>query len=148
MLIVILWKIGSMMKQIWWKKATKVSQATTGINLSSLKQPWLISHSQMSVWVSSSLCSVIVTIFTIGDSDGKEFACSAGDLGSIPGSGRSCGKGMATHSIILARRIPWTEEPGELQSVGLQRVGHYWMTNTLTQNQQYREATVWNCVCC
>ena len=33
-------------------------------------------------------------------------------------------KGMATHSIILAWRIPWTEEPGGLQSVGLQRVGH------------------------
>ena len=34
------------------------------------------------------------------------------------------GKGMATHSSILAWRIPWTEEPGRLQSVGLQRVGH------------------------
>ena len=33
-------------------------------------------------------------------------------------------KGMATHSSILAWRIPWTEEPGELQSRGLQRVGH------------------------
>ena len=32
-------------------------------------------------------------------------------------------KGMATHSSILARRIPWTEEPGRLQSVGSQRVG-------------------------
>ena len=33
-------------------------------------------------------------------------------------------KGMATHSSILAWRIPWMEEPGGLQSVGLQRVGH------------------------
>ena len=33
-------------------------------------------------------------------------------------------KRMATHSNILAWRIPWTEEPGGLQSVGLQRVGH------------------------
>ena len=33
-------------------------------------------------------------------------------------------KGMATHSSILAWRMPWTEEPGGLQSVGLQRVGH------------------------
>ena len=31
---------------------------------------------------------------------------------------------MATHSVILAWKIPWTEEPGRLQSVGLQRVGH------------------------
>ena len=34
------------------------------------------------------------------------------------------GKGMATHSRILAWRISWTEEPGGLQSKGLQRVGH------------------------
>ena len=33
-------------------------------------------------------------------------------------------KGMATHSSIFAWRIPWTEEPGGLQSTGLQRVGH------------------------
>ena len=33
-------------------------------------------------------------------------------------------KGMATHSSILAWRIPWTEEPGGLQSIGSQRVGH------------------------
>ena len=33
-------------------------------------------------------------------------------------------KEMATHSSILAWKIPWTEEPGRLQSVGLQRVGH------------------------
>ena len=32
-------------------------------------------------------------------------------------------KGMATHSSILAWRIPWTEEPGRLQSMGLRRVG-------------------------
>ena len=33
-------------------------------------------------------------------------------------------KGMATHSSTLAWRIPWTEEPGELWSIGLQRAGH------------------------
>ena len=36
--------------------------------------------------------------------------------------------GMATHSSILAWRIPWTEEPGQLQSIGSQRVGHDWAT--------------------
>ena len=39
-------------------------------------------------------------------------------------------KGMATHSSILAQRIPWTEEPGRLQSMGLQAVRHNWATNT------------------
>ena len=41
-------------------------------------------------------------------------------------------KGMATHSSILAWRIPWTEECGGLQFTGLQRVGHNWATNTFT----------------
>ena len=41
-------------------------------------------------------------------------------------------KGMATHSSILAWRIPWTEDPGGLQSKGSQRVRHYWATNTLS----------------
>ena len=40
------------------------------------------------------------------------------------------GKEMATHSSILAWRIPWTEEPGGLQSMGSQRVRHDWVTNT------------------
>ena len=39
-------------------------------------------------------------------------------------------KEMATHSSILAWRIPWTEEPSGLQSMGSQRVGHDWVTNT------------------
>ena len=38
-------------------------------------------------------------------------------------------KGMATHSSILAWRIPWTEEPGGLLSMGSQRVGHDWATS-------------------
>ena len=41
-------------------------------------------------------------------------------------------KGMATHSSILAWRIPCTEETGRLQSMGLQRVGHHWSTFTFT----------------
>ena len=57
-------------------------------------------------------------------SDGEESACNAGDPGLIPGSGRSSGGGQATHSSILAWGIPRTEEPGGLQSMGSQRVGH------------------------
>ena len=44
-------------------------------------------------------------------------------------------KGMATHSSILAWRIPWTEEPGELQSMGSQRVRYDRMTNTFNHFQ-------------
>ena len=44
----------------------------------------------------------------------------AGDTGFIPGSGRSPGGGMETHSSILAGKIPWTEEPDKLQPMGFQ----------------------------
>ena len=104
-----------------------------------------------------------------GGSDGKASAYSAGDPGSIRGSGRSPGEGngnplqyswtslvaqtikclptmweirvrslgredllekeMATHSSTLAWKIPWTEEPGRLQSMGSQKVGHDWATS-------------------
>ena len=91
-----------------------------------------------------------ISICFPGGSDGKESACNAGDLGSIPGLGRSpeegngypfqyrrsdsipgsriytLEEGMATHFSILAWRIPWTKEPGGLQPMRLQRVGHKW----------------------
>ena len=54
-------------------------------------------------------------------SDGKESACNAGDPGSTPGLGRPPGEGNGCPLLawsILAWRIPWTEEPGELQSMG------------------------------
>ena len=47
------------------------------------------------------------------------------DTSSTLGLGRAPGEGRATHSSILACRIPWTEEPGGLLSIGSQRVRHY-----------------------
>ena len=46
------------------------------------------------------------------------------DVGSTPGLEDPLEKGMTTHPRILAWRIPWTEEPGMLQSAGSQRIGH------------------------
>ena len=59
-----------------------------------------------------------------GGSDGKVSAYNAGDPSSIPGSGSSSGEGTATHSSTLAWKISWMEEPGRVQSMGSQRVGH------------------------
>ena len=58
-------------------------------------------------WLSSSRSSIGLP----GSSESKESACNAGNLGLIPGLERSPGEGNATHSSILAWRIPWTEEP-------------------------------------
>ena len=57
----------------------------------------------------------------------KNLPANAGDVrkkGSIPGLRRPLEKDIATHSSILVWRISWMEEPGVLQTVGLQRVGH------------------------
>ena len=51
---------------------------------------------------------------------GEELTCQAEDAGLISELGRSPGEGNPIHSSILAWRIPWTEEPGGLQSMGLQ----------------------------
>ena len=81
-------------------------------------------------WVTKHMHRVLVQ-GSPGGSDGKESACSAGDLGSIPGSGRSPEEGHGTHSSILVHgeshgQVPCTEEPGRLQSMVLQRVRHDW----------------------
>ena len=55
-----------------------------------------------------------------GGSVSKESTYNVGDLSSIPGLGNPPEKGMATHFSILAWRIPWTEDPGRPQSMGLQ----------------------------
>ena len=56
-------------------------------------------------------------------SDHKESACNAGDLTSDPRKD-PLEKAMATHSSILAWKIPWTEEPGGLRSMWSQRIGY------------------------
>ena len=59
-----------------------------------------------------------------GGSDGQMSVYNVGDPGSIPGLGRAPGEGNGLHSSTIAWKIPWTEEPGRLQSMGSQRVGH------------------------
>ena len=54
----------------------------------------------------------------------KEPTCNAGDVALIPGSGNLLEEEMATYSSIVAWRIPWTEDSGGLQSMGLQRIRH------------------------
>ena len=57
----------------------------------------------------------------LGGSVVKNPPASAGDVGSIPGSGRSPEKEMASHSSILAWEVPWTEEPDGLQFMASQK---------------------------
>ena len=64
-------------------------------------------------------------------------------------------KGMTTHSSILAWRIPWTEEPSKLQSIGSQRVRHDWATNIFSSHTLYPQwlhhfifLPVVHCCCC
>ena len=65
--------------------------------------------------------------YSPGDSDGKESACNPGDLIRYLGQEDPLEKGMSTCSSILAWRIPWMEEPGGLQPMGLQ--SWTWLSN-------------------
>ena len=106
-----------------------------------------------SIIVSNAIISVlsdyIGSNFILGFPGGsvvKESTCQAGDAGLIPGPGRSPKEEIGTHSSILAWDIPWTQEPGRLQSMGLQRVRHNWATK---QQQLYFDkfwiVSVWLC---
>ena len=66
----------------------------------------------------------------------KNPAANAEDLGLIPGQEDSLEKEMATHSSIFAWKIPWIEEPGGLQSMGSQRVGHNWVNKPTNNNRK------------
>ena len=57
----------------------------------------------------------------LGVSAVKDPSANAGDTGSIPGSGNPLVKDLTTHSSIFSWEIPWTEEPGGLQSMGPQK---------------------------
>ena len=87
---------------------------------------------------------IVVLDFPGGSDTNVCNACHVGDLGSIPGLGRSLEKGMATHSSILAWRIPWTEEPGGLQSMGSQRVEQDWSDLA----QRVTQCLLWGAVSC
>ena len=72
-----------------------------------------------------------------GGSDGKESACNAGDMGLIPGLGRSPREGNGYPLQYSCLGNLWTEEPDGLQSMGLQRAGH----DSVTKQQQSSEAS-------
>ena len=71
-----------------------------------------------------------------GGSDGNEPSCQCRRLRLDPWVD-PLEKEMATHFSVLAWRIPWTEELGGLPSMGLQRVGHDWATNTFQASAQW-----------
>ena len=65
----------------------------------------------------------------------KNLPAHAGDTDLILGQEDPLEKEIATHSSILAWEIPWTEEPGRLQSIGSQRVGHDLVTKERPEQQ-------------
>ena len=102
-----------------------------------LSKAHLTSRSRMSGsrWITTSLClSGPLTPFlyiscVYSCSDGEESACSVGTCIWSLGQEDPLEKGIGTYSGILSWRIPWTWDPGGLQSMGLQRVRHNWATN-------------------
>jgi len=104
----------------------------------------IISHSQ--AWSYRVICLPSCLLGLPGGSDGKEYACNTGDLGSIPGLGRYPGEGMAAHSSILAWKIhgwgtwqamwPWGHK--ELDTTERLPLA-YWANQTFTMAQTTRK---------
>ena len=99
---------------------------------SSLAFSWCTLHISWISRVTISSLDVLLFLFGTsllfhdfpGGSDGKASVYNAGDPGLIPQLGRSPGEGNGNHSSTIAWKIPWTEEPRRLQSMGSQRVRH------------------------
>ena len=69
----------------------------------------------------------------------KEPTCNGGDLGSNPWVGKiSWRRAWQPTSVFLPGESPWTEEPGRLQSIGSQRVGHDWATKHSTAQRRLK----------
>ena len=107
-----------------------VTGAATTILLSLPGSSWLFQSNEANFQIKSH--PMDIAGFS-GGSDGKEsrYIMQETRVWSL-GCKDPLEKGMATHSSILAWRIPWTEELGGLESMGLQRVEHDWATNTST----------------
>ena len=80
-------------------------------------------------YITTLLTHVVCGLLLVAQTVKNPFAMQETHVGSL-GQEDPLEKEMASHSSILAWEIPWTEEPGGLQSMGLQRVGHNWTTNT------------------
>ena len=103
----------------------------------------IISHSQ--AWSYRVICLPCCLLGLPGGSDGKEYACNEGDLGSVPGLGRYPGEGMATHFSILAWKIPWMRNLAGYVTMQSQRVGHDWETSTCSLGQPWPKPQESNC---
>ena len=110
------WVLSSWGLCVWMSREQLTQSESRGRNMIQFQWPTM---------VEGSLREFCISFSSINCSAGRESAHNAGHLGSIPGLGRSPEKGKATHSNILAWRIPWT-----LWSTGSQRVGHDWATFT------------------
>ena len=99
---------------------------------------YIVHHSFKHVYTSIISLSLCITLqrtresFIPGSSHGKESSCNAGNRGSIPGWARSPGGGNGNPLQYSCLEIPWSEEPGRLWSIGLQRVGHDWSDLAVT----------------
>ena len=102
---------------VFWRTSILFSILAVPIYILSILSPAFIDFGFFWWWPSQMTLAV------------KNLPASAGDIrdtGWIPGSEDALEEEMATHSSVLAWRIPWTEEPGGLQSIGSQRVRHNW----------------------
>ena len=103
-----------LLKNVYFIYAEAMQKTEPQFSKKYLRNGFIHQHIFGEHWVNH---APIYALFS-GGSNGKESACNAGDSVSSLGMEDPLEKGMATHSSVLAWRIPWTEEPGDLKSTG------------------------------
>ena len=97
-----------------------------GGHLGCFHVPAIINRAAMNIGVHVSLSILVSSVYMPSSGIAGSYGSSSS---SFKGISTLFGEGMAPHSSILAWKIPWTEEPGGLQSMGSLRVGHDWATS-------------------
>ena len=141
------WEVSLIISSSW-----SITSAIKGPEKSYIKEPCLTTFSPgSSNWVIIATSKYYQGLPSwLSGKESTHNERDAGNTDSIPGSGRSPGEGMATHSGICAWKIPWIEESGGPQSMGLQRVGHSWVCKhastiitTSLQIRKLRTCKIW-----
>ena len=133
------WGLGVILRARLGRSSSSL-QWTVFLTASVSMTPGALGQAVMGWWGLGSVywAHTVTTVLNFpGGSDGKASAYNEGGPGSVPGLEEPLEKEMATHSSILAWKIPWTEERCRLQCMGSQRDGHDWATSlSLSLSQQ------------
>ena len=133
---------------VWRIPWTEGSGGLQSMGLQRVGHDWVTTHNTLHTSFAILICVYKIQVAKVvglpGGSVVKNLPANAGDAGSIPGSGRSSGGEHGNPLQYSAWEISWTEEPGRLKSIGLQRIRNSWNTEHTLTKVTYRWSLINN----